>query len=446
MSDAFEELKRRCNGAGLRYEAEYDQGEYLTLHYPRGRGTADVWVAFDEEAQQLLRQPFEMYRAIEGFQATWSSEQGVIECNLLWPSWHMTRPDARVLHQSGLEHVLRQLGVDISLQQKAFTPDQRVEFATNTGLSISIGPCSDMHGILLYPMDFMDFNYNQDPWRTLTLRIEGATVGRHDDAVELLKRVADSTLFQLDISRGLHLTLERSSDLHRGSAPLHNVSPEANSVGEIRYGYDDRPMSLYWHGKTVEDMPLLRFLAYYQVLEFYFPYYSEIAAAETLQKSILNEPGFDPTKPVFDPEKPAYDPTETSDISRLLKANKFNFRGRGFGTEVEQLEDTIRRCVSADDLKSFFSDDRIEFYTSKKASEIAKESIPLGKKSGDIRRATAKRIYAIRNRIVHTKGGLSEKRPLFPFDSEVKYLSHDIDLVEFLARMVLIESSRPLEV
>ncbi|MDP9479246.1 MAG: hypothetical protein M3R38_26800 [Actinomycetota bacterium] len=65
-------------------------------------------------------------------------------------------------------------------------------------------------------------------------------------------------------------------------------------------------------------------------------------------------------------------------------------------------------------------------------------------KAADHREAVVRRIYAIRNRIVHTKAGGEEDDPLFPFDPEVAHLRHDIDLMGFLAQKTLIASSRPL--
>ena len=56
----------------------------------------------------------------------------------------------------------------------------------------------------------------------------------------------------------------------------------------------------------------------------------------------------------------------------------------------------------------------------------------------------AKRIYAIRNRVVRTKVGFEGREPLLPFDPTTRYLRHDIELVEFLAHKVLMASSRPL--
>jgi len=59
---------------------------------------------------------------------------------------------------------------------------------------------------------------------------------------------------------------------------------------------------------------------------------------------------------------------------------------------------------------------------------LVRETISVRKESDDHRGAVAKRIYAIRNWVVHTKGSHEDRAPLFPFDPEVKYLSYDIDL------------------
>ncbi len=61
-----------------------------------------------------------------------------------------------------------------------------------------------------------------------------------------------------------------------------------------------------------------------------------------------------------------------------------------------------------------------------------RERLPVKEKAADHREAVGKRIYAIRNRIVHTKAGSEDEDPLFPFDPEVAYLGHDIDLIVFL--------------
>jgi hypothetical protein len=60
--------------------------------------------------------------------------------------------------------------------------------------------------------------------------------------------------------------------------------------------------------------------------------------------------------------------------------------------------------------------------------------------SFDFPKDVATRIYEIRCRIVHTKSGYDEE-PLLPFDPEIRYLRFDVDLIQFLARKVLIDAS-----
>ncbi len=50
-----------------------------------------------------------------------------------------------------------------------------------------------------------------DVGRSLTLQIRGTDVTNHVDAVELLERIGDSLMFQLDLSYDLGLTLGREN-------------------------------------------------------------------------------------------------------------------------------------------------------------------------------------------------------------------------------------------
>jgi hypothetical protein len=55
----------------------------------------------------------------------------------------------------------------------------------------------------------------------------------------------------------------------------------------------------------------------------------------------------------------------------------------------------------------------------------------------------ASRIYDLRCRIVHTKDD-AEIELLLPFSTDLAHIKYDIDLVEFLARKVLIASGKPI--
>lgn len=450
---SFEALKRRCAEAGLKIveEADLDPAQYppaleedelvpwVEIAFPRGRRERVVEVAEVDTAEWFLETPFERYRYLEGFEASWSPEDGVVECNLkegltnslLLSEEEGSSRDGSLFNRGWhFNNLLTTLGIEIA---SPHDPDLRLEVPSRTDLTISLGPSSDVHSMLSHSFDTAYLGAEGGVTRTLTLRIERARVETHDDAAELLERVGNAVLFQLDLSLGVPLILERERWGARVSNPWVTAAKgRAGELSPVRFEYDREPMSLYWYAKTASPMPLLRFLAFYQVLEFYFPVYSEAEAQRTL-KNVLKDPTFDPTR--------------DADVSRLLEAVKVGSRGRAFGNELEQLEATIRHCVSADDMRGYLipeDEDRYAFYTSDDAKKVVREALPLRRESDDHRGSVAKRIYAIRNRVVHTKGAHSDQAPLFPFDPETKHLDHDIGLAEFLAKKALIASSGAL--
>ncbi len=431
MSEAFDKIKTRCEAAGL-VIGEHDAdprddvpAALLMLEFPRGRTTDEVWIQDGFPVQRLLDEPFERYRLIEGLEGHWSPEDKVIECALV----SIISPPAFFPATREVESVLEKLGQKHD-RGTPLDPRRRVEFDSDLDISISIGPCSNTHGILhLFEFGTAEFE-DVEAYRPPTLRIEGVEVATHDGAVEQLRRVARSLLFQLDLVFEMPLALKRHL-VGKDFPWIRRKHKTAESLPTVKFDYDPKPMSLYWHGKSAAEMPSLQFLAYYQVLEFYFLAYSDAEASRTL-RNVLKDPTFDPTR--------------DADVAKLLRALKVGGKGRDYRKEVEQLEVTIRHCVNADELRDFLilDEDRYKFYTSDKAKNIVRERLPVREKSADHREPVAKRIYAIRNRIVHTKGGFEDEEPLFPFDPATKYLWHDIDLVEFLARKALIASNRPL--
>src|SRR5262249_43925309 len=146
---------------------------------------------------------------------------------------------------------------------------------------------------------------------------------------------------------------------------------------------------LYWYARSATGMPLLQYLAFYQVIEFYYPTYSKLGAGRRLRR-ILKDPNFRPDR--------------DSDIGRLLTAIG-STRGGGFGDERGQLKATLQECLDADVLRSFFSQDerRKEFFL-KKHEGLTDRKIPLANKDADLRLDVADLIYEIRCKIVHTKG------------------------------------------
>jgi hypothetical protein len=471
MSEGLNNIRQRCEAVGIEYE---DDASSLLIWFPRGRDTYDLYIEEGPHAEWVASLPFEHYVRLKTYEASWSKEHQVIECNLVLS-------DSRGMSSSGSERrliskvvrhlrqlegreafpeelspeayrdYLRERSRDIEEEYEeslghrrwkrppdALDEAERVHFEPVKGLSFSIGHSSDIHSFVQENHGLQEGPEGEevalDVGRSLTLRIEGTDVSDHDSAVELLERVGNSLLFQIDLSYDLGLTLERERPPFLRFPEWQRTEREdTKPLPRIKFRYDREAMSLYWYAKAAGPMPLLRFLAYYQVIEFYYTKYSKSKALTTI-RNILKDPRFDTLR--------------DKDIMRVFEAIKINSKGR-FKPEDQQLEAAIEHCVQPEELRTFLlgDEDRYSFYDSEDQTKIAPTKITLRGPSFDHRKDVAKRIYEIRCRIVHTKAGYDKEEPLFPFDPEVEYLRYDIDLIQFLARKVLIDasSSQPLQ-
>ena len=178
-------------------------------------------------------------------------------------------------------------------------------------------------------------------------------------------------------------------------------------------------------------MPLLQFLAFYQVIEFYFPTYSRAEATRKL-KSILKDPTFRGDR--------------DADIAKLLSSIQVT-RSGAYGDERSQLRATLLECTDSDGLREFLESDptRRDFYMAKGKGSYHK--IPLTSQTADLRGDIAERMYDIRCKIVHTKNDVAdaEGEILLPFSTEAEQLFFDIELAQHLAQATLIYGSLPFQ-
>jgi len=261
----------------------------------------------------------------------------------------------------------------------------------------------------------------------LSIKLSGITINQHNKSLDLLRRITDSLFFQLDIQSGLALSLVRD----RRSLRRHR---KRRSKVEIdldfpRVEFDQEPISLYWYARSATGMPLLQFLAFYQVIEYYYPTYSQAETRKRI-RAILKDPTF------------RYD--RDADIGRLLAT--LSGGGRGLGDERSQLRATLNACLDPVELKEFFSEDpeREAFFSSKQKG-LTDCKISFSPKDQDLRDQIAELIYDIRCKIVHTKRDNSDQvELLLPFSKEAELLFQDIELMQYVARKVLIAASVPL--
>lgn len=414
---AKKELMERCKAAGLTLEEVSipDEEPGLRLGMKCGRNTR--WLTFwsNKNIIQLLSIPFEKYIFLSDLEALCSYHDGTIEAGI--------RPVGPVF--APISFMYRRLfGFDRPNEEFNIESAKITVSTTQEGLPhIEISPASAA---------FMQLS--RSPARArMTLKLTGCQVTTHDSALALLNKTAGAILFQLDLLTDVPITLERERRrFNRGRKP----KKKTNLTAELQYPkteFDNAPLSLYWYGRSATGMPLLQFLAFYQVIEFYFPIYSQSEAQRKL-KSILKDPTFRGDR--------------DTDIAKLLGAIHIS-RSGAFGDEKSQLRATLMECVDLDTLRYFLEGDveRKDFFLTK-AKVLPYHRIPLANPSADLRNDVADRVYDIRCKIVHTKteSGDGSVELLLPFSQEAEQLSFDIELVQFLAQRVLVAGSTPFQV
>jgi hypothetical protein len=295
---------------------------------------------------------------------------------------------------------------------------------SNSQIKISVCEGSDDLVNLTRPM----FYGNRR--RPMSLVITGLNISKHDEALDYLQRISDSLFFQIDIEFELRLELMRMRKPIRRFVRKKNDSEYG--VQFPRTEFDKAPMSLYWYAQRSKGLLLLQFLAYYQVIEFYFITYSEEVARRRIG-GILKDPAFRVDR--------------NTDITRILSA--IDVKARGFGDERSQLKATINACIDPDSLREFLSADeeRKIFFTSKQKG-LTDCKVLINNPTADLRNDVAELIYDIRCRIVHMKGGGEDGKDalLLPFSKEANLLIMDIELMLFVARQVLIHSSSSMAI
>lgn len=408
LDDLQRKLINKCKEAGIESEIREfpDSDTYVFVSMPNGRETRSIAFSSADAIEKALSLDFEKYVFLGDYVAIANYEQNTIEA-IIRPMNGMPR-----------SFLYRKL-----LGESEDGDEIQGITLKNTGSSqttIEIGEATDVLKLLA-----------RGPYGrqgALSVKITGLNISQHNKSLEILRRITDSLFFQLDIQNGLTLSIVR--DRRPVRRPGRRRSEADVDLEFPKVEFDEGPISLYWYARGALGMPLLQFLAFYQVIEFYYPTYSQEEARRRI-RSILKDPTFRNDR--------------DADIGKVLSA--VTGTGRGYGDERSQLRATLNSCLDPVELRGFFSEseERIDFFSSKQKG-LTEHKIPIASKEADLRTPVADLIYDIRCKIVHTKGEGSEGEVelLLPFSKEAELLFHDIELMQYVARKVLISASAPL--
>jgi hypothetical protein len=413
------QLISRCEKVGIEYELRGIRPKdshirFLKILFPAGRDERAILIFTVEGAQKLNEIEFEKYTFLSGYQAICSYQDNTIEAYIK-------------LYRSQWADFLfyKLLGVPL-LEIKGMKKDDlsfEVRRQVHGKTPIVIDLSKPTEAILALS------GRKPDEGADLTIKIRGLIVSNNQEATTALEKVANSLFFEIRNAIGIPLMLEFYREpWSYPRLPILETRAKESPVVFPKYQYDTEPLNLYWYATNACEMPLLQFLAYYQVLEFYFPIYSgrEVQAELT---NILKDPQFNPDYHL--------------DINKIISTVQARL-GRGYGDERAQLRATIKGCVQNTEVSELLERDNIKEHFKIAYKKLSAVKVSIENKDLDLREQLAERLYDIRCKIVHTKVDEAEKGRILPFTKEETLLMDEVEVIEFIARKAIIAGSKKL--
>ena len=428
----FETIIEKCNANNLQTriiskETQIISKDIIEIKYkdlvisiPKREEFKDINISdISKDLEIIEKSDFEKFKFINGFQAIWSEELNIIECGL----------ESNDYLRSPKFYMLKLLPNMTFYEVIKIGNRELIEFPSpNEKIKIYIGDSTIEYAILTKLVRESPVNLDMLDDKT-TIRIEGIKIENHDEARLQLLKIANSILFQID--NELDIPLYLSPEYYIMKDYKFRYKDEIKFRSPI-FDYDDKTMSLYWYARTSKTMPLLQFLSFYQILEYYFPLFSNADAKQKIKNFIRD--------PTFNIER-------DKDISKIINIIKLTSYGKSFNNEINQLKVTIQNIIDTESLVEFLTENkkRKDFFEKpKKGNSLSKYQLPLTNPGQDIREGVSKRIYEIRCKIVHTKED-GDNELLLPFSIDIVHLKYDLELIEFLARKALIATRRTMK-
>lgn len=420
---SLRKLINRCEEAGIEYKImkfplkKEEERRYLRIHVQSGRDKRIIIVFDSEDAEKLNKVEFEKYVFIPRYEAICSFEYGLVEAYI--KLFRLIRTDTLFSRLLNVPHHETR-----KMKKEDFVFEVRSQIQGKTPIIITISqPTSTALALT---------NRELDEESGLTVKISGLEITNSKEATDILEKLANSLFFEIRNGTGIPLMLEMYEEpwLLPKSPVFFTGKLQKAPIAFPKYQYDVDPLNLYWYATSAYEMSLLQFLAYYQVLEFYFPVYSRMEVKADVA-NIVKDPQFNPDHDL--------------DINKLI-SSVLSKMGRGYRDEKSQLLATIKGCVQDEEVRELMSSENIKTHFQKDYKKLSKIKVSIDNKDTDLREQLAERIYDIRCRVVHTKAEEIEKERILPFTEEEALLTVEVQIIEFLARKALISGSKKFSI
>lgn len=415
--DDLKTFLANASSAGLTVR-EVETDEQIYEFSLEGAQRPEFYRVHEYSAASLLRSHAERFVALPTYEAVWDPTKGVVECSIASPSPQEAHTERRIWDVPG---VITTDTVHADTAEGEAVHDSLLGIIaemTKSRLDWKLSVDDSETVIELSPPSpafiALHLSFGQAPI-SLKIRQEGMTKQAGEI---LLSGIARDFLIDLDIAFGVDLHL-RSRD---ADPPRLQRRYRKSPIEFPSNRYSPEVKELYSYASAASGFPLLQYLSYYQILEnnFYrFSHSATIHAAQTLLRD------------------PRFDIANEDDIAGLLSAIEAPARQK---RELDLLNETLVQSVDAATLARFVSSVDSSSLVQKK--QTIKGVSPLDVNISVVHESIAARVYAIRNRIVHSKDfdDRSKVEPLLPSSAEADALGPDLELIRWLAQRALIHN------
>lgn len=414
---------------------------FLRLAVKTESGKKMFEVRKEKEASELLSFDFKNVFFLDNYRAYYSPDKKVLEAAITLINRNPLRSSpVRILSSLFKNDSEDNDSFSISCQKE--TSDTQIEIKLGKPLNETL--LSFEYRLIHFPISYYEHTSSKASRVRLrpsfvecSIRIENLVLENVCKATKLLEEISNSVFFQIDCKTGFPFSLakaqqERTIDLQTNAENAVLTFPQDN--------YGKEPSSFYWYARTSSDMPLQQYLAFYQAIECFYPTYVDARALRDVQTMMKN---------------PVFNKHSENDVAGLIAAIRKLLPNVPSGNEASQLKITIDGSVCEEELKSFIlADEGLKYAVSKKhhihslsPTYLLEEKNDTVEFVNNLKDQVGQRIYGIRCSIVHSKVEWKyETKTILPFSKEAAMLGPDIRLVSFVAKSVLIASSKPLKI
>lgn len=263
--------------------------------------------------------------------------------------------------------------------------------------------------------------------KPLTIKVYNLSEQSIQSAVRRSSRVIENCLFQLSYLRDVALWLADEWPYKRlpRTRAFRFTEPfrrDQIPLGEVNFNSDI--IRFYEFGMST-DIPESRFLAFYQVLEYYFVSTSNERLHEKLSNRI-KDPRFTLT---------------SSNLDRLV----FDvIKHRHETDEAEMLKNVLEKFVDETELIAFIKayEKHLGETIYSKRHTVFGVPVEIRLEEGHVFGNVAKHIKEIRNALVHSTDKYERRVRHVPFTKTTEKIAQDIPLIKFLAERVIISSAK----